>query len=136
MLAHVASREQREVAVNHMLGIDDKMSYAANPPPSCYTDPEVGSRWFHEKRELQEEKISRSSRVELPMGWAGRYQAETERGTGICRVLFDKETKHMLGWSSPHPIRLGDDPRLRYHDRTENVDGRDEENGIPSPRSL
>lgn len=93
MLAHVASREG-EVAVNHMLGIDDKMSYAAIPSV-IYTDPEVAAVGFT-KEELQEKNIP-FIEVELPMGWAGRYQAETERGTGICRVLFDKETKHMLG---------------------------------------
>ena len=132
MLAHVASREG-EVAVNHILGIDDKMSYAAIPSV-IYTDPEVAAVGFT-KAELQEKEIP-FIEVELPMGWAGRYQAETERGTGMCRVLFDKETKHYARMSSHDPIRLGDDPRIRHHDRTENVDGRDETNGLPASCGL
>ncbi len=93
MLAHAASREG-EVAVNHMLGIEDRMSYAAIPSV-IYTDPEVAAVGFT-KEELQQKEIP-FIEVELPMGWAGRYQAETERGTGMCRILLDKENKQLLG---------------------------------------
>lgn len=93
MLAHAASREG-EVAVNHMLGIEDRMSYRAMPSV-IYTDPEVACVGMS-KAELDEEGRAYIE-VELPMGWSGRYQAETERGTGLCRLLLDEEKKTLLG---------------------------------------
>lgn len=93
MLAHAASREG-EVAVNHILGIEDRMSNLAMPSV-IYTDPEVASVG-RTKAELEDEGIPYLE-VELPMGWSGRYQAETERGTGLCRLLFDRESKTLLG---------------------------------------
>lgn len=93
MLAHAASREG-EVAVNHILGIEDQMSNRAMPSV-IYTDPEVASVG-QTKQELEAAGCT-FIEVELPMGWSGRYQAETERGTGLCRLLLDSETKELLG---------------------------------------
>ena len=93
MLAHAASREG-EVAVNQILGIDDRMSNRAMPAV-IYTDPEVANVGMT-KAELDEAPIPYLE-VELPMGWSGRYQAETERGTGLCRLLLHEEKKTLLG---------------------------------------
>ena len=35
--------------------------------------------------------------VELPMAFSGRYVAETERGTGICKVILDADTDTLAG---------------------------------------
>ncbi len=93
MLAHAASREG-EVAVNHMLGIEDRLCNRAMPSV-IYTDPEVAAVG-KTKAELDQEGCDYRE-VELPMGWSGRYQAETERGTGLCRILVDKEEGRLLG---------------------------------------
>ncbi len=93
MLAHAASREG-EVAVNHMLGIEDRMSNCAMPSV-IYTDPEVAGVG-KTKEELDAEGCAYLE-VEIPMAWSGRYQAETERGTGLCRLLLNKETGELLG---------------------------------------
>ncbi len=93
MLAHAASREG-EVAVNHMQGIEDRMSYRAIPSV-IYTDPEVAG--VGKTKEELDTGGCAYLEVEIPMGWSGRYQAETERGTGLCRLLLDKESKELLG---------------------------------------
>lgn len=84
MLAHVASREG-EVAVNHILGKADENRTDAIPSV-IYTDPEVA--WVG----LTEAEMNAAGRpcrtVEIPLGYAGRYVAETERGTGICRIVL------------------------------------------------
>ena len=33
----------------------------------------------------------------LPMQYSGRYVAEVERGTGFCKLIFDKATTRLLG---------------------------------------
>ena len=93
MLAHAASREG-EVAVNHILGIQDHMSARAMPSV-IYTDPEAAS--VGQTKEALEKAGIAYLEVELPMGWSGRYQAETERGNGLCRLLLGKENKELLG---------------------------------------
>ena len=95
MLAHTASREA-EVAVNHILGIEDEMSYEAIPGV-VYTNPEVAGVG------LTEQEIgNRDIRVrKLPMAYSGRFVAENERGEGLCKVLLDADDRvvgvHMLG---------------------------------------
>ncbi len=95
MLAHTASREA-EVAVNHILGIEDEISYEAIPGV-VYTNPEVAGVG------LTEQEIgNRDIRVrKLPMAYSGRFVAENERGEGLCKVLLDADDRvvgvHMLG---------------------------------------
>jgi dihydrolipoamide dehydrogenase len=100
MLAHTASREA-EVAVNNILGIEDTMEYNAIPGV-VYTNPEVASVG------LTEEQASTAG-VEyrlhkLPMTYSGRFVAENEGMTGLCKVLVAPDDKvlgvHMLGNSS------------------------------------
>lgn len=97
MLAHTASREA-EVAINHMLGIDDKMRYNAIPGV-VYTNPEVSSAGINEEQAAKEGIEYRLHR--LPMTYAGRFVAENEGQTGLCKILVSNDSKimgvHMLG---------------------------------------
>ena len=100
MLAHTASREA-EVAVNHILGIEDRMEYNAIPGV-VYTNPEVACVGLTEEQ-------AATSGVEYrlhkqPMTYAGRFVAENEGLTGLFKALVSPDGKilgvHMLGNSS------------------------------------
>ncbi len=93
MLAHTASREA-EVAVNHMLGLKDKMSYAAIPGV-IYTNPEVGT--VGETLEGAKAKGINAKEVKLTMKYSGRYVAENEGGDGICKLVFDRAHDTIIG---------------------------------------
>lgn len=97
MLAHTASREA-EVAVNHMLGIDDRIEYNAIPGV-VYTNPEVSSVGLTEEQAIKES--TEYTMHMLPMTYAGRFVAENEGQTGLCKVLVSPDDKvlgvHMLG---------------------------------------
>lgn len=98
LLAHTASREG-EVAVNNILGKDDRMSYAAIPGV-VYTNPEVAGVGMTE--EVAASAGIDYAAVNLPMQFSGRYVAENEGGDGICKILFNKTDNtvvgvHMLG---------------------------------------
>ena len=97
MLAHTASREA-EVAINHMLGIEDTMTYNAIPGV-VYTNPEVSCIGLSEEQATKEGIEYRLCK--LPMTYAGRFVAENEGVTGICKILVDNDGKiigmHTLG---------------------------------------
>ncbi|MBR3884668.1 MAG: dihydrolipoyl dehydrogenase [Bacteroidaceae bacterium] len=100
LLAHTASREG-EVAVNHILGIEDRMEYNAIPG-IVYTNPEVSCVGLTEEQAQSqgiEYKLSK-----LPMTYAGRFVAENEGQTGLCKILVSTDNKvlgvHILGNSS------------------------------------
>ena len=106
MLAHTASREA-EVAVNHMLGIDDRMAYNAIPGV-VYTNPEVCGTGLTEE---QAEKADVEYTVhKLPMTYSGRFVAENEGVTGSCSILVTSDRKiigaHMLGTPASEFIGL------------------------------
>lgn len=89
MLAHTASREG-EVAVNHILGKEDRMSYDAIPGV-VYTNPEVAS-------------VGRDARegdtvLKLPMAYSGRFVAENERGEGLCKIVAESTSGRIVGVS-------------------------------------
>lgn len=93
MLAHTASREG-EVAVNHILGIPDEMSYKA-VPGVVYTNPEVAGVGLTESAAL---KAGLDIKVlKLPMAYSGRWVAENERGSGLCKLVCDKTSGEVLG---------------------------------------
>ncbi len=92
MLAHTASREA-EVAVNHIVGIKDKMNYAA-VPAVVYTNPEIAG--VGPTEESLQAKGIKYSVSKLPMTFSGRFVAENDGGTGLCKLLFD-EQKQLLG---------------------------------------
>ncbi len=83
LLAHTAVREA-EVAVHHILGKDDAMSYRAIPG-IVYTNPEIASVGASEET-LQKENIAYKA-IKLPMAYSGRFVAENEGVNGVCKVL-------------------------------------------------
>ena len=97
MLAHTASRES-DVALNHILGIDDRMSYKANPGV-VYTNPEIACVGKTEE-ELKESNTEYQV-FKLPMAYSGRFMAENETGSGVCKIITDNNEQiigcHMLG---------------------------------------
>ena len=100
MLAHTASREA-EVAVNHILGIADRMEYNAIPGV-VYTNPEVACVGLTEEQATAAGIGYRLHK--LPMTYAGRFVAENEGQTGLFKALVSPDGKilgvHMLGNSS------------------------------------
>lgn len=93
MLAHVAYREA-EVAVNNMLSKRDTMRYDAIPSV-IYTTPEVAA--VGETEQTAKQKGLDVEVTSLTMKYSGRYVAENENGDGICKMVFDKKTKRILG---------------------------------------
>lgn len=100
LLAHTASREG-EVAVNHILGIEEKMEYNAIPG-IVYTNPEVSSVGLTEEQAQARGIEYRLSK--MPMTFSGRFVAENEGQMGLCKILADTNDRilgvHMLGNSS------------------------------------
>lgn len=100
LLAHTASREA-EVAVNHILGINDKMEYNAIPG-IVYTNPEVSGVGLTEEQAQEQGIEYRISK--LPMTYAGRFVAENEGVMGLCKIIVSADNKvlgaHMLGNTS------------------------------------
>ena len=97
LLAHTAIRES-EVAINHILGIDDRMNYAAIPGV-VYTNPEMAGAG-----KTEEELIAKGVNyrvLKLPMAYSGRFVAENERGSGLCKLIIDDDDRiigcHLLG---------------------------------------
>ena len=102
MLAHTAVREA-EVALDNMLGKEEKMEYNAIPGV-VYTNPEMAGTG------LTEDKAPECKVLALPMAYSGRFVAENERGEGQCKIVFDPQTRlvkgvHMLGNSSSEIIQ-------------------------------
>ena len=92
LLAHTAVREA-EVAVAHILGIEDEMSYKAIPGV-VYTNPEVASVG------MTEDMIKMSGKkynvVKLPMAFSGRFVAENEGVNGLIKAISDEDGR-LLG---------------------------------------
>ncbi len=93
MLAHTASREG-EVAVNNILGKEDRMRYNAIPGV-VYTNPEVAGAGLTET-EAKAKGIDFKV-VKLPMAYSGRFVAENERGEGVCKVIVGARHHEVLG---------------------------------------
>jgi dihydrolipoamide dehydrogenase len=97
LLAHTAVREG-EVAVNHILGNKDSMSYKAIPGV-VYTNPEIAGVGYTEE-ELTAKGIKYTV-YKLPMAYSGRFVAENELGNGICKLIMSEDNKiigcHILG---------------------------------------
>ena len=93
MLAHTASREG-EVAVNDILGKEDRMHYDAIPGV-VYTNPEVAGVGLTEAEAAN--KGLDYVALKLPMAYAGRFVAENERGEGLCKVIVDGKDHRVLG---------------------------------------
>jgi len=97
LLAHTAVREA-EVAIHHILGKEDCMSYKAIPGV-VYTNPEIASVGKSEE-ELQQAGITYRA-LKLPMSYSGRFVAENEGVNGVCKVLVAEDDTllgvHLLG---------------------------------------
>ena len=93
MLAHTASREG-EVAVNNILGKEDRMRYDAIPGV-VYTNPEVAGTGLTEA-EAAKTGLDYVA-LKLPMAFSGRFVAENERGEGICKIIADAQSHRVLG---------------------------------------
>ncbi len=106
LLAHTAVREA-EVAIHHILGKDDKMSYRAIPGV-VYTNPEVAGVGYTEEA-LQKEGIAYKAE-KLPMAFSGRFVAENEGVNGLCKVLLAEDGTvlgaHLLGNPASEIITL------------------------------
>ncbi len=97
MLAHTAIRES-EVAINHILGVEDRMNYDC-VPGVVYTNPELAGVGKTEE-ELTVAGIPYHVQ-KLPMAYSGRFVAENETGSGLCKLIMDADDKiigcHLLG---------------------------------------
>lgn len=95
MLAHVASR-QAEVAVGRMLKQIPLQRIAYNAIPSVvYTNPEIASVGI---TEAQAESMSIPVEIRrLPMTFSGRFMAENEGETGLCKMIIDAKNHSVLG---------------------------------------
>jgi dihydrolipoamide dehydrogenase len=104
LLAHTASREG-EVVVNNLSGRADRMRYNAIPGV-VYTNPEISGVGFTE--EAAKAKNIPYKIAKLPMSYAGRFLAENEGGSGLCKVLIGEHDEimgvHMLGNPSSEMI--------------------------------
>ena len=95
MLAHVAAR-QAEVAVGRMLKQIPLQRIAYNAIPSVvYTNPEIASVGI---TEAQAAELNIETEVrKLPMTFSGRFMAENEGETGLCKMIIDAKKKSVLG---------------------------------------
>ena len=111
MLAHVASR-QAEVAVGRMLKQIPLQRIAYNAIPSVvYTNPEIASVGLTEQqvRDFYTEMegpdgITKAGGVEafyqvhkLPMTFSGRFMAENDGETGLCKMIVEKRNQTIVG---------------------------------------
>lgn len=97
MLAHTAFREG-EVAINHIIGLNDKINYNAIPGV-VYTNPEMAG--VGKTEEELKATGSNYSVMKLPMAYSGRFIAENETGNGYCKLIVDASEKiigcHLVG---------------------------------------
>ncbi len=111
MLAHVASR-QAEVALGRMLKQIPLQRIAYNAIPSVvYTNPEIASVGLTEQQvrdfytEMEGEAgLAKAGGVEsfyevhkLPMTFSGRFMAENEGETGLCKMIIEKRNQTIVG---------------------------------------
>ena len=109
MLAHVASR-QAEVAVGRMMKRLPLQRIAYNAIPSVvYTNPEIACVGLTEKdlNDIREGDFAPTMSLDkpfveyevhkLPMTYSGRFVAENEGETGLCKVIVDKKNKTIIG---------------------------------------
>lgn len=93
LLAHTASREG-EVVVNNLTGRNDVMRYNA-VPGVVYINPEIAG--VGETEESAKAKGIDYKVAKLSMTYAGRFVAENEGGTGVCKVLIGAKYGEIIG---------------------------------------
>lgn len=106
LLAHTAVREA-EVAIHHIIGKEDAMSYRAIPGV-VYTNPEIAG--VGETEESLQRKGIAYRAVKLPMAYSGRFVAENEGVNGVCKLLLAEDDTvlgaHVLGNPASEIITL------------------------------
>lgn len=91
MLAHVASR-QAEVAIGRMLKQIPVQRIAYNAIPSVvYTNPEVATVG------ISETALEGCEARTLPMTFSGRFMAENEGETGLCKLVINTKSQAVMG---------------------------------------
>lgn len=91
MLAHVASR-QAEVAIGRMLKQIPVQRIAYNAIPSVvYTNPEVATVG------ISETALEGCEARTLPMTFSGRFMAENEGETGLCKLVVNTKSQAVMG---------------------------------------
>lgn len=91
MLAHVAAR-QAEVAVGRMLKQIPVQRIAYNAIPSVvYTNPEIASVG------ISESALEGCEARTLPMTFSGRFMAENEGETGLCKLVINTRSQAVMG---------------------------------------
>ena len=91
MLAHVASR-QAEVAVGRMLKQIPVQRIAYNAIPSVvYTNPEIASVG------ISETALEGCEARTIPMTFSGRFMAENEGETGLCKLVINTKSQAVMG---------------------------------------
>lgn len=97
MLAHVASH-QAEVAVSKLLNdpmVNVPMVNYLAIPSVVYTNPEIASVGLTEN---QAADMGFTTEIrKLPMTFSGRFMAENEGETGLCKLILDAEKQTVLG---------------------------------------
>lgn len=95
MLAHVAAR-QAEVCIGRLLKQIPLQRIAYNAIPSVvYTNPEIASVGI---TEVQAAELNIEPEVrKLPMTFSGRFMAENEGETGLCKMVIDSKSQMVLG---------------------------------------
>ena len=97
MLAHVAAH-QAEVAVSKLLNdpmLNVPMVNYLAIPSVVYTNPEIASVGLTEN---QAADMGFTTEIrKLPMTFSGRFMAENEGETGLCKLILDAEKKTVLG---------------------------------------
>lgn len=93
LLAHTASREG-EVVVNNLAGRKDVMRYNAIPGV-VYTNPEISGVGLTEETAKANNIAVKVAK--LPMAYAGRFVAENEGGSGLCKVIVGEKYGEVLG---------------------------------------
>lgn len=97
MLAHVAAH-QAEVAVSKLLNdpmVNVPMVNYLAIPSVVYTNPEIASVGLIEN---QAADMGFTTEIrKLPMTFSGRFMAENEGETGLCKLILDAEKQTVLG---------------------------------------
>ncbi len=107
MLAHVASR-QAEVAIGRLTKQIPLQRIAYNAIPSVvYTNPEIAtvglteaqiSGFYQEMEGKNAEEVADKFIIKkLPMTFSGRFVAENEGETGLCKVVIDAKNNTIMG---------------------------------------
>ena len=93
MLAHAATR-MGEIAVNTIVGHQDRMRYDA-VPWVVYTDPEIASIGLTEAKAHAQDMGIRVAKI--PLQHNSRFISEFSKQHGFCKAIVDANSQVLLG---------------------------------------